>query len=327
MGAEEEEDDDYDDDDDDDDDDDGGPPVGFGRRLRPPAAAAAARANGAGTRESVFRSSSGAARTAATARPRDGGRDHARAIAGEGSGGGGGGGGGGGSKGGRESVFRTAPPVRSAAALATADGVIPFRGRRSLARSTSSEERDIRISESNAHQILLSLSKSFERGAVGDEGDGPTTVTTAARRRGAIGAGGTAAAGRGGRGDAAATREEGGGGTATTTRPKSPDEPPRIQHWHKLRSNDTFEASVLSRARAGGQRHSILNRMSTELFILIVTIYISFVLTVSFVPPISVPLPSPLLALPAAESSEAIPLSRCRRGRRGRRWRQRRRRR
>jgi len=51
-----------------------------------------------------------------------------------------------------------------------------------------------------------------------------------------------------------ASRGEGGGGTATTTRPKSPDEPPRIQHWHKLRSSDTFEASALSRAWAGGQR-------------------------------------------------------------------------
>ena len=75
------------------------------------------------------------------------------------------------------------------------------------------------IQESDAHAILLSLSKSFERGDAPGDALSQSEVTTKAR---------------GGR-----KAEEG-----QPQRPPSPHGPPAIQHWHK-QSSRSFEVRLL----------------------------------------------------------------------------------
>lgn len=159
-------------------------------------------------------------------------------------------GGGGGDKGSsRDSVFRSTPTQRSTEGIfrpPSESGVeeLPFRrnGRigggvagvggehtniplRNKCNSNgggrqvldNDNEHDSRISESHAPEILLSLSKSFERGTEEGGGGKENRVTTRRSRN--------------------TTGDDG----AMMVRPPSLEEPPRIQHYHKLQPSDTFE--------------------------------------------------------------------------------------
>mmetsp|Transcript_24172 Transcript_24172/g.48518 ORF Transcript_24172/g.48518 Transcript_24172/m.48518 type:complete len:1306 (-) Transcript_24172:121-4038(-) len=76
------------------------------------------------------------------------------------------------------------------------------------------------MDETSAHEILLSLSKSY------DHGDAENRVRTRSSRNRATAKSDDATPG------AVADGEE---------RPKSPDEPPRIQHFHKRQNSESFE--------------------------------------------------------------------------------------
>ena len=81
------------------------------------------------------------------------------------------------------------------------------------------------VDESSAHEILLSLSKSYDHG----DSDGRRTRSMRNNSIVKIGDGGV----------------RGGVGRDGEKRPESPDEPPRIQHFHKRQSSDNFEVSFV----------------------------------------------------------------------------------
>ncbi|KAL7470931.1 hypothetical protein ACHAXS_011205 [Conticribra weissflogii] len=76
------------------------------------------------------------------------------------------------------------------------------------------------MDETSAHEILLSLSKSY------DHGDTENRVRTRSSRNRANAKSGNPTSGVGADGE---------------ERPNSPDEPPRIQHFHKRQNSDNFE--------------------------------------------------------------------------------------
>jgi len=90
------------------------------------------------------------------------------------------------------------------------------------------------ISESNAHEILLSLSTSFDR-ALPDDDTASATTTTATNSTP------TAAMLTRRTRQREVRGSENNNSSNNDVRPASPEGPPRIQHYHKLLPSDTFE--------------------------------------------------------------------------------------
>lgn len=113
---------------------------------------------------------------------------------------------------GRESVFRSSQTSKN--------------GDDTLAQNSGKndeEERDLRLSESNAHEILLSLSKSFDR----FEGKVKFASEEVNKRSPS------------GSNNSNNNMKE--SNNNDDNRPKSPEGPPPIQHWHKQSPSNSFE--------------------------------------------------------------------------------------